>query len=285
MRVLFAMMLAVTMFVAAAQSSARTLDEIRGSELRVGVAVAIPWVMTDSKHELLGSEIDIADLLASDLGTTPAYHIMNWAELVPALNAGKIDVIISGLSITPKRALDVAFSIPYGDSTIGLLARRDAPIANAQSPADANLETTIIGATEGTLGAEVAHVLFFNASVVEYPSFARLVSELQAGTVQAIVASQPLPRIGALEEPNAFVEPMSEPLHRQVEAIAVPHGNQELLNFLNAWIALRNADGFLARTHAYWFGGTDWMSRFSGQFDKQPAGTELGGAVAEPQKN
>lgn len=243
--------------------AARTLDEIRSSgELRVGVAKAIPWVMTDRGNELLGSEVDIANLISSDLGTTVTFAIMNWDELVPALKENKIDAIVSGLSITPRRAVEVAFTRPYENSTVGFLARRDSRLGKVKDLHEANVVDVVVGATQGTIGSEVAHDVFYNATIKEFPTFAVLLEELLAGRLHAIVASQPLPRLAATENPQILVEPLREPLHKEVEAIAVRQGDQNLLNFLNAWIALREADGFLARTHAYWFDGSDWMSRF-----------------------
>jgi polar amino acid transport system substrate-binding protein len=156
-----------------AQSSpmARSLQEIRDSgTLNVGVAKAIPWVMSNAKGDLMGSEIDVASLLVSELGVEEKVTVLEWSELIPALQKGNIDVIISGMSITPRRALKVDFTQPYGESEMSLLARRDSPAGKASDIEAMNQASVKIGTTAGTISAEVMQQLFYSAQVTELPS-------------------------------------------------------------------------------------------------------------------
>jgi polar amino acid transport system substrate-binding protein len=258
-----AILLSMILLTAGSSSlMARSLQEIRDSgTLKVGVAKVIPWVMTDADGALIGSEIDIATLLASDLGVEEKVSVLMWTQLIPILQSGDIDVIISGMAITPSRALMVDFTNPYGDSPVSLLARRDSPAAKASDVPAMNQENTKIGATRGTLSADIAHQQFYSAQVMEFPSLAALFSELEAGHIDAIVSSQPFPHLMSLQHPEKYAEPIEEPLYIQVEAMAVQQGNQSLLNFLNAWIAAKKAEGYMESNHEYWFMGTDWLSR------------------------
>jgi len=254
----------IALLVGHSSSMARSLQEIRDSGvLNVGVAKVIPWVMSNAKGDLLGAEIDIASLLISELGVEEKVTVMAWSELIPALQKGDIDVIISGMSITPARALKVDFTIPYGDSELSLLARRDSPAGEASDIEAVNQKSVKIGATAGTISAEVSHQLFYSAQILEFPSIKALFGELQAGNIDAMVISQPFPHLAAAEAPDTYVEPLHEPLHTQVEAMAVQQGNQSLLNFLNAWIAAKMAEGYIEKNHAYWFLSNDWFSRIT----------------------
>jgi polar amino acid transport system substrate-binding protein len=126
---------------------ARSLQEIRDSgTLKVGVAKVIPWVMTDADGVLIGSEIDMATLLASDLGVEEKVTVLMWTQLIPTLQSGDIDVIISGMAITPSRALKVDFTNPYGDSPVSLLARRDSPAAKATEVPAMNQDSRVVAA-------------------------------------------------------------------------------------------------------------------------------------------
>ena len=53
--------------------------------------------------------------------------------------------------------------------------------------------------------------------------------------------------------------PVAEPLLASSEALAIKKGEQELLNFLNAWVTARQADKWLATTRDYWFGTLKWV--------------------------
>src|SRR5687767_13025184 len=78
--------------------------------LRVGVYPATPYVMKGVDGKFTGAEIDVAERLAKDLGIAAQFRqYEQWEQLVPALQRGEIDIIISGFSITPERALQVYF--------------------------------------------------------------------------------------------------------------------------------------------------------------------------------
>jgi hypothetical protein len=97
-----------------------------------------------------------------------------------------------------------------------------------------------------------------------------------------MVISQPFPHLVASEAPDKYVEPLQEPLHTQVEAMAVQQGNQSLVNFLNAWIAAKKAEGYIEKTYAYWFLSTDWLSRVAATEDDKADKAE--GDKAEDEK-
>jgi polar amino acid transport system substrate-binding protein len=64
----------------------------------------------------------------------------------------------------------------------------------------------------------------------------------------------------ALMHPDKVDVPMSEPLMASKEGLAVKKGEQQLLNFLDAWVVAREADKWLGATHQYWFNTIDWVS-------------------------
>ena len=103
---------------AAAQSNLKTITK-RGV-LRVGLALFTPWAFKGKDGKLVGFEMDVARKLARDMGVKLKVISYDWKKLIPALNKGKIDIIIAGMSITPQRALKVNFSMPYATSGVSL---------------------------------------------------------------------------------------------------------------------------------------------------------------------
>lgn len=259
----FRLLAACALLAGSATASARDLDAIRKSGvMRIGVTTLIPWVMKSPDGELMGSEIDIAHRLSSDLDVNVELIELPFAALFDAIAKERIDVIVAGMSITPQRALRVNFTRPYAHSQYGLVGREDR-VVGRRTPAAFNDEKLKIGAASGTIAATVAVTLFPSAQLMQYPRPPDLVADLASGELDAFVAVQPVPFLLASRHPDRFVEPLEEPVYRTAEAFAVKQGNYGLLHFLNAWIAARNADGFLARTRAYWFEGTDWLLRFA----------------------
>ena len=81
-------------------------------EIRVGISIMAPWVMKDKDGKYVGFEIDVAKQLASDMGVKPVFKEFEWNKLIPALVNREIDIIASGISITPKRGLIIRFRNP-----------------------------------------------------------------------------------------------------------------------------------------------------------------------------
>ena len=95
-------------------SSDSVLEQIkkRGT-LRIGLSTFVPWAMRDKKGEMIGYEIDVANKFAKASGRKLALKPMECDGLIPALLAGKVDILIAGMNSTVKRAQTVAFSIKY----------------------------------------------------------------------------------------------------------------------------------------------------------------------------
>ena len=62
-----------------------------------------------------------------------------------------------------------------------------------------------------------------------------------------------------LQHPDVVDLPLAEPLIGSSEALAVKKGEQQMLNFLNAWVTARKSDKWLLTTHDYWFTTLDWL--------------------------
>ena len=85
-------------------------------ELVVGTAASMPPLnMTMKDGQIAGMEIDLARLIAGALDVKLTLKQMNFNDLLPALQAGQVDMVLSGMTITPARNLKVAFVGPYLD--------------------------------------------------------------------------------------------------------------------------------------------------------------------------
>ena len=112
---------------------AELLQEIRSrGTLKVGMAEYFPWMTKGADGKPEGLEVEIAERLAADLGVQLEVVTIPFDSLVDRLAARQVDMVASNLSITPERALKVAFTQPYGVSEIRTVLRRD------RFPEDAN---------------------------------------------------------------------------------------------------------------------------------------------------
>ena len=94
------------------------------AELRVGLSPDVPPLAFRRGERVEGLEVDLAHLLGSEMGRSTRLVQYEWRELVPALLAGDVDILMAGLSVTPARKVRMAFSQPYLEIRQRALIRR-----------------------------------------------------------------------------------------------------------------------------------------------------------------
>ncbi len=243
------------------QAAARDLQDVLNTgRLRVGVTLYAPWAMRGTDGELVGFEADVARQLAADMGVEAQLFPYDLERLVPALEAGEIDVIAAGLTITPERALHVNFSEPYAESGVGLATHveRTASVTDATALDD---EDFTIAAVEGSVGAQLARRLWPRARVQVFASVEAASEALLAGEVHGFVEDEPVPTFLALANPGVIDVPTGRPLLASPAGFAVNKGDPDFLAFLNAWITARQTDTWLPTTASYWFESLRWQER------------------------
>lgn len=254
-------LLALAALALAGEAAARDLQDVLNTgTLRVGVTLFAPWAARTANGELVGFEVDVAQQLAADLGVKAQLLAYEVERLVPALEAGEIDLIAAGLTVTPERALHVNFSQPYAEGGI-TLATHLGRTADVTDVAALDSELYTIAAVEGSVGVELARRLWPRARVQVFQSVEAASEALLAGEVHGYVEDQPVPTFLALENPSVIDVPTSRPLLVSPAAFAVNKGDPDFLAFLNAWIVARQADTWLPTTTSYWFESLRWRER------------------------
>jgi len=259
LKALFLLVLAVAFTSNAAAATDGLLKSIQKSgEIKVGVSVLPPWVMQDKKGELIGFEIDIAKQLAKDIGVKAVFKLYQWKQMIPALEKGEVDIIASGLSITPKRALIINYSNPYSSSGYSLVTNLNLT-KDFSSIKDLNDEKIYITAVKGTISASLVTKVFPKATPDLRKTEKEASSAVVNGVVHAFIAASPIPEFISLKHPDDVDLPLKNPLLTTKEAFAIKKGNQEMLNFLNSWIVAHDADDWIESSHEYWFNSLKWQ--------------------------
>lgn len=237
-----------------------TLDQIleRGV-LRVGFDTFVPWAMKDKNGEFVGFEIDVARRLADDMGVKIQFVPTKWDGIIPALLSGKFDIIIGGMGITPSRNLKVNFSDPYEFTGMSIVAsKKSAP--NKTSLDAFNSPDVAVAVRLGTTAEKAAKNFLPKAQLRQFSDEAASIQELLNGKAQCLVASNPLPRNLAAKYPDQLYLPMQEDFTSEPIGFAVRKGDPDFLNYLNNWIRVANAEGWLAARFDHWFNTDEWKS-------------------------
>ena len=83
------------------------------TELRIGISPDYPPLAFKEEGKLQGAEVEMAKTLAYYLNVKIVFVELPWKKLIPGLLNNRIDIIMSGLSITPERERNVNFAQPY----------------------------------------------------------------------------------------------------------------------------------------------------------------------------
>jgi polar amino acid transport system substrate-binding protein len=233
-----------------------SIDKIaRRGTIRVGMDVFVPWAMKDKKGELIGFEIDVAKQLAKDMGVKVVFVPTKWSGIIPALLAGKFDVIIGGMSVTPQRNMKINFTNPYYYSSQGILANTKK--AKGFAVADFNKPDITLAARLGSTAALAAKKSFPQAKLRLFDDEPSAVQEVRNGRVHAMVASQPLPAHMAADSPE-LLHSYNEQLMREPISFGVRKGDFDTINFFNNWIEMVRVKGWIDERYEYWFLSRDW---------------------------
>ena len=237
-----------------------TLETVlKHKTLRVGFSTFKPWAMKDKNGQFIGFEIDVAKRLASEMGVEVRFIPTKWDGIIPALLTGKFDIIIGGMGITPKRNLKVNFSDPYEFTGMAIVANK-AVAPNKSSLKEFNMASTKVSVRLGTTAEKAAKNFLPKADIRKFSDEAASIQELLNGKVACLIASNPLPANLVKKYPEKLYLPLQSDFTQEPIGFAVRKGDPDFLNFLNNWIKVTNAQGWLEARFNYWFKTDDWKS-------------------------
>lgn len=90
-----------------------------------------PWNATDTSGKLTGFEVDLGNDLCKRMKVTCEFVAQDWDGIIPALQQGKYDAIMSAMTITDERKKVIDFSIPYGTEPSVFAVMVDSPLAKS----------------------------------------------------------------------------------------------------------------------------------------------------------
>jgi polar amino acid transport system substrate-binding protein len=234
-------------------------NTLKRGVLRVGMSTFVPWAMKDKKGKLIGFEIDVATRLAEDMGVKVEFVPTKWAGIIPALLAGKFDVVIGGMGILPKRNLKVNFTIPYDLTGMSMVAHKEVA-AGFKSLQDFNRPDVVLSLRLAATPVAAAKKFMPKAQLRKFDDESQAYQELINGKAHAVVGSAPTPAFYALKHPDKLFLPLNETFTKEPIGFAVRKGDFDTINYFNNWITVVKAEGWLAERKNYWFRTRDWES-------------------------
>ncbi|HUF51352.1 MAG TPA: transporter substrate-binding domain-containing protein [Longimicrobiales bacterium] len=170
------------------------LDTARAAGLRVGFATERPYAYISASGEVTGEAVETFRHTAAELGIEPMWVPLEFGELLSALESGRIDVIASGMFITPERAQRVRFTLPTVCVGTAVVLRQDAP-AGIVVPADLPAcETCRFAVLSGSVESDVVRALGVGDRTEHLPDLSTAAAALELGRADILLISAPTAR-------------------------------------------------------------------------------------------
>ena len=248
------------------------------SKIKIGTEGAYPpWNGTNAAGELEGAEIDLAADLCARMNAECELVAQDWDGIIPALQNGKYDAIIAGMSITAERMEVINFSQGYANEPASFSVLKSSPLAALGSSGKVNMDAlndtssalldslkeTLNGNVVGVQGSTthenfVKQVLGDSVTMKSYDTQQNMELDLAAGRIDAALCDQ-----GSMEafmetdggQDVTFIGPGlgGGPFGGGV-GVGLRKADTDLLEMMNKAIDEARADGTLAEHFSKWFG-------------------------------
>ena len=226
--------------------------------LRVGVfADRLPFVFTTRDGHLVGFDVEMAQLLARDLGVKVEFIQMQevGARVPRALATAQVDLVMTGFPVTAPRASQILFSEPYLDETLAFVVKDELRQTFSNWAAIRELGDFSVAIPELPyfIGAIKARAPALKLSVLN--SMKQIEAGLAKGSYDAVVLPAERGSVLSLLYPKYAVVVPEPGTVRIPLAYPVARRDKDFAAFLNTWIELKRRDGTIDALYGHWILG------------------------------
>jgi polar amino acid transport system substrate-binding protein len=223
---------------------ASSLDEIKARGVLVFGTDATypPFEYVDKDMNIVGAEIELGTELARRMGLKAKFVNTAWDGIFPALGGKKFDVIISSVSITPKRQEAYDFSIPYKDSAQIVVVSKD----NQDIRTKVDLKGKKVGVQIGTTSEKEAKKIGGVGEVKAYSTFTEPFMELAFGRIDAIIINKAVAAVFIKRYPKKY-KTTGESFLIKKQGIVIRKGEKELKSAIDKVLEEMLKDGWIKK--------------------------------------
>jgi polar amino acid transport system substrate-binding protein len=241
-------------------SASPVVDRIqKRGELIVGTTGDMPPLnMTTKNGGLIGIEPELANRIATAMGVKLTFRTMRFHQLLPALKAGKVDMVLSNMTMTGKRNLEVVFVGPYLISGKSVLTKLRT-LALMQNPYQFNSPKTTLVALKGSTGQQFVKKTAPNAQLVTADDYTAAVKMVIDDKVDAFVADYPICVVSVFRYPTQQLTTLKKPLTHEPIGIAIEAGDPLLMNWLQNFLITMQGSGELEAIRDRYMKNASWL--------------------------
>jgi polar amino acid transport system substrate-binding protein len=182
---------------------------------------------------------------------------MEFSHLLPALEAGQLDLVISSMTITPQRNRELAFVGPYYMSGKGIITKSKT-LSKLQNPNALNDSTMTVAVLKDSTSQRFAEKAAANAKIVPTKSYDAAIGMLLVDKADAVIADFPFCAFTAYRYKDKGIVAGESPISFEPLGIVVAE-DALMINWLENFIEMLKGTGLLRQLHARWFQDGAWI--------------------------
>jgi polar amino acid transport system substrate-binding protein len=206
-----------------------------------------PMEYRDEKNALVGFDIDFGNAIAKKLGIKSDWVPTVWDGILPSLSAKKFDAILSSLSITDKRKLEIGFSEPYIMGGPIIITKKD----NTSIKTADDLKGKTVAVQLGSTGDNAVSGISGTKEVKKYDKIPQALLDLTSGRVEAVVADDQVGRYYVGLDASKYL--VAGKLNDEPFGIGFRKEDKDLTDVVQKAIDDLKADGTLSKISLKWF--------------------------------
>ena len=235
------------------ENTEQTGETTEGTDgiIKMGVSADFPPFESyaDDAVTFVGFDIDLMQEICNRLGMELQIKDMNFDAIVTAVQTGKLDVGVSGITITDERKESVAFSDPYFVASQSILVQKDSPITSYEDLVNGDYTAGVQLGTTGDIMASEK----ISGRVSQYEKYGDALAALLAGKNDCMVLDTGVADAFAAANDLVVVGTFGEATDSENYGIAIAKENTELLEKVNGALAEMKEDGFIDELTAKYF--------------------------------
>ena len=246
---------------AAPPSKRPVLDRIEKSGvLRVGLSAdQPPFNMKTRDGQIIGIEPDLANALAETIGVRAEFVEKPFGELLAAVEAGEVDIVMSQVTMTPRRNTRVAFAGPYFVSGKAILTK-SATLARAKEADDIDRAGITLATLAGSTSEEFVAKAVPSARLIGTAGYEEAVRMVLDDKADAMVADFPICVVSVLRHPNSGLTTVASPFTFEPIGAAIPADDPLFTNLVQNYMNMLEGTGLMAALRAKWFEDGSWLA-------------------------
>jgi polar amino acid transport system substrate-binding protein len=233
---------------------------VESGVLKVGMSAdQPPFNFRTRGKSVIGFDVDLAEALAGAMNVKLDVVEIPFGDLLAALLDGRVDMVMSGMSITPARSRQVSFVGPYtlsGKSLLTTARVKDAAIEVSEFN-DSNVR--VVALKNSTSETFVQRHLP-EASLHTIANYNEGIQQLLTGEIDAMVADIPILKLSMLRNPTAGLGIIEPPLAVEPIGIAIPNNDAQFANLVRNYLSALEKTGLTTQLRQKWFEDDSWIA-------------------------